>query len=84
MRGMDEASGALFSYVDLEERVPAGHPLRTIRRPASATLTITGCPPSLPEPRPSHSKGRRSYTTDRGLPGSGGPGRTTGCGTCRH
>ena len=32
MRGTDEASGALFSYVDLEERVPAGHPLRTIRR----------------------------------------------------
>ena len=33
MRGRDEASGALFSYVDLEERVPAlilprlsGHP----------------------------------------------------------
>ncbi len=32
MRGTDEASGALFSYVDLEERVPAGQPLRTIRR----------------------------------------------------
>lgn len=32
MRGMDEASVALFSYVDLEERVPAGHPLREIRQ----------------------------------------------------
>ena len=32
MRGMDEASGSLFSYVDLEERVPAHHPLRVIRR----------------------------------------------------
>ena len=32
MRGTDEASGALFSYVDLEERVPARHPLRLIRR----------------------------------------------------
>jgi transposase len=32
MRGTDEASGSLFSYVDLEERVPAGHPLRKIRR----------------------------------------------------
>jgi transposase len=32
MRGTDEASGALFSYVDLEERVPAGHPLRKIRQ----------------------------------------------------
>ena len=32
MRGMDETSGALFSYVDLEERVPARHPLRKIRQ----------------------------------------------------
>ena len=32
MRGTDEVSGALFSYVDLEERVPAGHPLRKIRQ----------------------------------------------------
>lgn len=29
MRGSDERSGALFSYVDLEARVPAAHPLRT-------------------------------------------------------
>ena len=32
MRGTDEASGSLFSYVDLEERIPAGHPLRKIRQ----------------------------------------------------
>ena len=32
MRGTDEASGSLFSYVDLEERIPARHPLRLIRR----------------------------------------------------
>jgi len=32
MRGTDEASGALFSYVDLDERVPADHPLRKIRQ----------------------------------------------------
>ena len=31
MRGADGRSGALFSYVDLEVRVPRGHPLRTIR-----------------------------------------------------
>ena len=31
MRGSDATSGSLFSYVDLEERVPAKHPLRTIR-----------------------------------------------------
>jgi transposase len=32
MRGTDEASGTLFSFLDLEERVPAGHPLRKIRQ----------------------------------------------------
>ena len=32
MRGLDKRSGELFSYVDLEQRVPANHPLRKIRR----------------------------------------------------
>lgn len=32
MRGTDEGSGSLFSYVDLEERIPAGHPLRKVRQ----------------------------------------------------
>jgi len=31
MRGSDASSGSLFSYVDVEERIPATHPLRTIR-----------------------------------------------------
>ena len=31
MRGEDRSSGRLFSYVDLEARVPAKHPLRVIR-----------------------------------------------------
>jgi transposase len=31
MRGEDERSGVLFSYVDLEARVGQDHPLRTIR-----------------------------------------------------
>ena len=31
MRGGDERSGALFSYVDLEARVGEDHPLRTVR-----------------------------------------------------
>lgn len=31
MRGTDERSGSLFSYVDIEGRVPAKHPLRRIR-----------------------------------------------------
>ena len=32
MRGSDGRNGSLFSYVDLEARVPARHPLRVIRR----------------------------------------------------
>ena len=31
MRGSDARSGSLFSYVDLERRVPAKHPLRVIK-----------------------------------------------------
>ena len=32
MRGADEQPGSMFSYVSLEARVPADHPLRAIRR----------------------------------------------------
>lgn len=39
MRGGDEHSGALFSYVDLEARVRADHPLRTIRKIVNAALS---------------------------------------------
>jgi transposase len=39
MRGSDERSGALFSYVDLEARVPKGHPLRPIREIANGALS---------------------------------------------
>ena len=38
MRGEDERSGALFSYVDLEARVGWDHPLRTIRLVANEAL----------------------------------------------
>lgn len=31
MRGSDETNGSLFGYVDLEDRIPSGHPLRKIR-----------------------------------------------------
>ena len=36
MRGEDRTSGALFSYVDMEARIPAKHPLRAMRRLTNA------------------------------------------------
>ncbi len=43
MRGVDERSGSLFSYVDLEARVRPDHPLRAIREIANAALgDVTG------------------------------------------
>jgi transposase len=38
MRGTDEAAGSLFSYVDLEERIPARHPLRKVRQVVNDAL----------------------------------------------
>jgi transposase len=38
MRGVDETTGSLFSYVDLEERIPARHPLREVRRIVNEAL----------------------------------------------
>jgi len=38
MRGSDDRSGSLFSYVDLEARVRRDHPLRPIREIANAAL----------------------------------------------
>ena len=38
MRGEDRTSGALFSYVDVEARIPAKHPLRAMRRLTNAAL----------------------------------------------
>ena len=38
MRGSDTRTGELFSYVDLEERVPKTHPLRLIRRIVNEVL----------------------------------------------
>jgi transposase len=43
MRGSDERSGSLFSYVDLEARVGRDHPLRAIREIANGALNdLTG------------------------------------------
>ena len=56
MRGADERTGSLFSYVDLEARVRRDHPLRTIREIANAALKDLSCdfaelyPPRLGRP----------------------------------
>src|SRR5687767_10916054 len=42
MRGDDEQSGHLFSYLSPEQRVPADHPLRAIRRMTDAALRELG------------------------------------------
>ena len=38
MRGSDATTGAMFSYVDLEARVPKTHPLRGIREMINEVL----------------------------------------------
>lgn len=60
MRGLDETSRSLFSYVDLEERIPPRHPLRKIKQVVNDALasldaefealyTDFGRPPIPPE-----------------------------------
>jgi transposase len=66
MRGSDERSGSLFSYVDLEARVRPDHPLRTIREIANAALSgLTGEFAALYPPR----LGRPSIAPERLLRG---------------
>ncbi len=40
MRGTDEDSGQLFSYIDIEERISKTHPLRVIRELLNQTLGL--------------------------------------------
>src|ERR1700759_4954030 len=39
MRGADISTGSLFSYVDLESRIPDRHPLRLIRELVNEALS---------------------------------------------
>jgi transposase len=39
MRGSDAMTGSLLSYVDIEARIPANHPVRPIRRIVNEVLT---------------------------------------------
>ncbi|WP_185962273.1 hypothetical protein [Palleronia caenipelagi] len=49
MRGSDVKSGSLFSYVDLEDRIPAKHPPRLIRRIVNdVTCPLRGTASLLP------------------------------------
>lgn len=62
MRGSDDRSGSLFSYVDLEARVRPDHPLRLIREIANAALAdLTGEFAALYPPR----MGRPSIPPER-------------------
>ena len=38
MRGSDKQTGSLFSYVNLEDRIPARHPLRKIKQVVNDAL----------------------------------------------
>ena len=61
MRGSDQHSGSLFSYVDLEARVPKDHPLRAIRdivNDALAELSSDFAVLYAPLGRPSNSTGK--------------------------
>jgi len=56
MRGQQEPSGSLFSYVSIEKRIPANHPLRQIRKlsdQALDRLNPTFCELYASEGRPS-------------------------------
>lgn len=69
MRGSDARSGELFSYVDLDERVPAKHPLRLILRIVNDVLAALNsefaidaagaarAPPMNPPTRSTHGPG---------------------------
>src|SRR5476649_451119 len=42
MRGDDEQQGAVFSYINPEERIPSDHPLRAIRAMVDRALKELG------------------------------------------
>jgi hypothetical protein len=44
MRGQQERTGSLFSYVSIEERIPASHPLRRIRNQGLLEVILSTFP----------------------------------------
>jgi transposase len=66
MRGSDEGTGSLFSYVDLEARVRGEHPLRVIREIVNAALVDMDGDFAVLYP---HGLGRPSIAPERLLRG---------------
>jgi hypothetical protein len=72
MRGSDTRTGELFSYVDLEDRVPAQHPaarVRTFVPREPSTAIITGAGVGSPGVRPvpgamRHGRDIADWTSD--------------------
>jgi hypothetical protein len=64
MRGSDERSGQLFSYVDLEARVRGDHPLRAIRSIVNDALSdlASHCPGCGAASARIHSRYQRRLT----------------------
>lgn len=67
MRGADETSGLLFSYVYLEARIPARQPLRKIRQVVNDALAMESFQPKAADTPPDDVLGnwpqRRLRTT---------------------
>ena len=94
MRGEIDPQASMFSYVDLESRIPKDHPIRKVRKIVDAALQeiepwfddlyATGGRPSIPpDPVVSigsvHPKPRaRRSGPWHRSPNSGGPPRTSG------
>ena len=71
MRGTDGAAGSLFSYVDLEERIPARHPLRKIRQVVNDALASL----DADFDRLCSAEGRTSIAPGQPDPGQPDPGQ---------
>ena len=72
MRGEDERSGALFSYVDLEARVGQDHPLRTIRAIVNEALAALSRRLFSEIPRIAGAQGTATNVSKRQYGGGGG------------
>ena len=72
MRGRQEPQVTMLAFVDLEERVPAGHPLRSIKVLADEALARLSA--ELPARREQHRPATRMLQRI-GLAGGDVPGR---------